>query len=503
MLPRLSVKKPLTSLGSALLLCTSFLTGTTFAKPAISWSKNIGALSAPTALPDGSTLLLIKGNLIQNLDPRGQKNWEVPITDIARAPGVRSLDGMLYFGAYNDHIQAILPDGRLKWRYNLDGDLFATPLLRADGSLVAASVKGQIVAIKDGQKLWEYRAGGGVYSSPAQGLDGTIYFGSQDGKLYALSPEGKLRWSFQAGSTLFSSPAIDEDGTIYIGSSDRSIYAINPDGSLKWKYTTKLFVNASPIITRNGLIVVGSFDSDLYAINRDGTLAWQTDLKKAIAAPAIETSNGEIIVGNYAGVLSGLNEKGEILWQLELDSKIDTPLSITENGYGYVITSKGTLYQLVGLGSQSLGHWSSYRGVSGGWGRALKTEEWDVLKRIASNTPQPVTSTVTPSQTGNMGKPTPTTSKPNTPTANKPSTPTNKPTTDVPVLSTPSGKVQQPVKKLALHLVLAAMDTHPASRLEALLRFEQALVPGLKIGWDSQNQQFRLKILDRIYPLIK
>lgn len=433
-------------------------------------------------MPDGSTLLLIKGNLIQNLSPKGQKNWEVAITDIARAPGVRTLDGTIYFGAYNDYLQAILPDGRLKWRYNLDGDLFATPLLRDDGTVVAASVKGQVVAVQEGKKLWEFRAGEGVYSSPAQALDGTIYFGSQDGKMYALTPEGKLKWTFKAGSTLFSSPAIDEDGTVYIGSSDRSIYAINPDGSLKWKYATRLFVNASPIITEKGLIVVGSFDSDLYALNRDGTLAWKTDLKKAIAAPAIQTSNGEIVVGNYAGMLYGVSETGEILWQLELDSKIDTPVSLTDNGYAYVITSKGTLYQLVGLGSQSLGHWSSYRGVSLGWGRQLNTPEWENLQRIASNTPQQVPSTVTPS------KPPVGSTKPNVP-ANP-----------APVVS---GKIKQPLKQLALRLVLFSMEAQPANRLDGLLRFQQAVAPGVKIGWDSQSQQFKLDVLGALRNLKK
>ena len=123
-------------------------------------------------------------------------------------------------------------------------------------------------------QVWLYLVDGSIYSSPAIGADGTIYVGSDDNNLYAIAPDGTMKWSFATGSYIESSPAIGLYGCIYVGSCDKKLYAINPDGSKKWSFLTGDYICSSPAIGADGTIYVGSYDKKLYAINTDGSQKW-------------------------------------------------------------------------------------------------------------------------------------------------------------------------------------------------------------------------------------
>jgi outer membrane protein assembly factor BamB len=56
--------------------------------------------------------------------------------------------GTLYFGAQDDILYAVGPEGE-KWRKKLNGDIDAPLTLLADGTLVAATSKGSVYLIKD------------------------------------------------------------------------------------------------------------------------------------------------------------------------------------------------------------------------------------------------------------------------------------------------------------------------------------------------------------------
>ena len=166
--------------------------------------------------------------------------------------------------------------GELKWQYKMGATnsyvRYSAPAIGADGTVYVGSYIGDVNAINpDGTLKWSYRTGAQIISSPAVGADGTIYVGSYDDYLYAINPDGTLKWRYQTGDSIESSPVIGVDGTIYVGSFDRYLYAINPDGTLKWRYYTWSEFYSSPAIGPNGTVYIGSINLGFYAISPNGT----------------------------------------------------------------------------------------------------------------------------------------------------------------------------------------------------------------------------------------
>src|SRR5687768_2343232 len=116
-------------------------------------------------------------------------------------------NGTVYFGAQDNKVRAVNPDGTLKW-------IFA----------VASNP-------------------GTFRSSPAIGLDGTIYIGCYNSYIYALNPsDGSVKWQYQTGYEVISSPGVGTDGSVYVGSTDNKVYAFPPGyttgAAPKWIFTT-------------------------------------------------------------------------------------------------------------------------------------------------------------------------------------------------------------------------------------------------------------------------
>lgn len=116
------------------------------------WSANVlGRISvgAPS-IANGNVYVGTKeGNNMLSLDKSsGAQNWSY-VTDgaIVNSSAAVDVNGVIYYGSWDDGVYALNPDGTLKYRFPTDGN---------------------------------------VWSSPAIGADGTIYIGSYDGKIYAL-----------------------------------------------------------------------------------------------------------------------------------------------------------------------------------------------------------------------------------------------------------------------------------------------------------------------------
>jgi outer membrane protein assembly factor BamB len=127
--------------------------------------------------------------------------------------------------------------GSLRWLYETESDIVASPALSADGSyLYVGSLSCKVCALvaSNGSLLWCYETGGSVVSSPVLSSDGSsIYVSSLDGLIYCLiSLTGALRWQHQTGGNVFASPVLSSDGTTW--------YVGNPAASGSNKRTVKI-----------------------------------------------------------------------------------------------------------------------------------------------------------------------------------------------------------------------------------------------------------------------
>lgn len=123
-----------------------------------------GYVRAPVALgPNGTVIAGVYGpraKLVAVGAEDGEERWSFPVTPTESADlGVSSgplvdRDGRIYFGAHDDYLYALTPDGELLWTYGVEGDVDTPPVL---------------------------------------GADGTLYFGSDDGGLYAIGAEAPER----------------------------------------------------------------------------------------------------------------------------------------------------------------------------------------------------------------------------------------------------------------------------------------------------------------------
>ena len=161
-----------------------------------------------------------------------------PGADTFPAPAVGP-DGTIYAttggpdGLSPSDIDAVNPNGTLKWAYIANGGFETTPAVTAAGRVVAGNDSGTVVAVRqsDGTLAWSYAApgmpgnNGFDNSSASSDANGNIYIENQYA-VFALSPEGSLRWTVNGEENPFgSSPAIDDSGTLYVTGGNEALTA--------------------------------------------------------------------------------------------------------------------------------------------------------------------------------------------------------------------------------------------------------------------------------------
>lgn len=160
------------------------------------------------------------------------------------------------------------PRGVLKWKYEADGPIYASPAV-VNGTIYLATGTGSIVALdaETGDEIWKRNVGGPLNSSPAVAGD-SLFIGRFDGVIEARDLEsGDVRWEFMTRARVISSPAVDH-GVVYIGSGDGRLYALDAGtGRERWTYRTRGWISSSPAVFED-LVAITSFDGLLHVVNR-------------------------------------------------------------------------------------------------------------------------------------------------------------------------------------------------------------------------------------------
>lgn len=148
---------------------------------------------------------------------------------VPEAPAVGA-DGTIYFGSWDGHLYAAAPDGRLRWRIDLEDRVTSAPGVGRDGHVVVCTYEGWLCcvrAIGDVPKLewkWKDRV---RYSAPLVSASDVVYVGTLDGKLLAHSlAEGRKLDEVSLGGWIHASPVPVGDGLLVVGGSDGYLRAI-------------------------------------------------------------------------------------------------------------------------------------------------------------------------------------------------------------------------------------------------------------------------------------
>jgi outer membrane protein assembly factor BamB len=196
----------------------------------------VGVRGSPAISLDGKQLYLPSGGgdlyALSTGPSGGRLFWTYHIQgpkngDIENAPAVGP-DGTIYVatggrsGSTPGDIEAVNPDGTIKWAYVTNGTFETTPAVTAAGQVVAGNDVGTVFAVRqsDGKLAWSYarqdkeRDNGFYNSSAASDADGNIYIQSQN-RVFAINPTGSVLWTLK-DTSYSSSPAIDDSGTLYV-----------------------------------------------------------------------------------------------------------------------------------------------------------------------------------------------------------------------------------------------------------------------------------------------
>jgi len=258
------------------------------------------------------------------------KIWTFETYGWAEGGPIIDKNGIIYIGAYS--LNAIYPNGSLKWKYDTHYVIRSTPAIDEDGNVYFGIIYGDpnylYALYPNGTLKWRHPTEGSIFSSPAIDDDGVIYYAASDdysplGWITALYPNGTLKWSFQTNHVIYSSPAIGDDDTLYCGCHDNNIYALFSDnGSLKWKFTTGAWVHGSPTIAYDGTIYIGSDDGYLYALYpNNGTMKWGVNVGAIRACPTLD-KDGTIYFGVWEKKFYAIYPNGTVKWSFDPEAKI-------------------------------------------------------------------------------------------------------------------------------------------------------------------------------------
>lgn len=133
-------------------------------------------------------------------------------------------DGTIYVGANNSNFYAVTPTGALKWLFEAQrelGGIWSSGVLSPDSrTLYFGANKGGIYALNaaNGALRWRFDVFGSIYTSPVLDSRGTLYTGSTVGFLFALdAASGQRIFDYDAGGPIWSTPSIRADGSLVIG----------------------------------------------------------------------------------------------------------------------------------------------------------------------------------------------------------------------------------------------------------------------------------------------
>jgi hypothetical protein len=274
---------------------------------------------------------------IQAVNPDGTLRWTYGLPYNAAIPKLAMADdGTIYVagGGRNywqpGYLIALTSAGAQKW-------VFALPALAQglavghDGKVVTGSNNAVYAINADGTQAW-VRSGVGMAAFTI-GTDGAIMIGGGT----VLNPDGTIRSSQGFGIA----PAIGADGTIYgytANGNTKYLTAFKSNRSIKWRTEIGTYYGYpnSVAIGGNGVVYVAGTDF-LAAVTADGTRSWQltgTNFSKlAIGADQL------IYVSNTQGQVMSVNPDGTLNWQYNSgQASLDMAPLITSTGGVYLAT---------------------------------------------------------------------------------------------------------------------------------------------------------------------
>jgi len=242
----------------------------------LKWVLNIGGnfFTTPAVDSQGTIYVSTQEGFMYAITTKGTIQWERNLSDWASDVALDAEENIYFYGAYNNSLTCLNPDGSIKWVHDNLVNILSGPVIGDDGSIYLVGPVGYLYAFyPNGTEKWEVDYGVWL-GSPSIAFDGTIICA---GYIYvtALNPkDGSIVWRHKYGEECYgdvSAAAIGRDGTIYFAYDTYSdslafVCALNPDGSFKWEthltadeyQRDYVFILSDPAIGSDGTVYITS-----------------------------------------------------------------------------------------------------------------------------------------------------------------------------------------------------------------------------------------------------
>jgi outer membrane protein assembly factor BamB len=261
----------------------------------------------------------------------------------------------------------------LAWRYDTDGGVIASPVIRMD-TLWIGSSDGSVSALRisTGAALWRVDLGSPIASTAAVAA-GMLVVGTRDGAFHGLAAaSGAAHWSLRGGADV-AWPWGHESGDRYTASPvivDRDAILAGGDGSVRavalesgresWRVSLHTRIRSSPAVSGD-LVFLGGADGKVYALDlATGATRWTYetvgatltsgefgyDRRTIMSSPAV--SNGHVYIGARDGFLYALRaDSGTLAWKFDHQVSWVISSPAVQDSMVYAGTSDGLFVQAV------------------------------------------------------------------------------------------------------------------------------------------------------------
>ena len=152
------------------------------------------------------------------------QSWRVEVDGLASQPVIDE-NGVLYVGTAKGTIYAISDAATILWSFPTGaGATKGLAVTRARDIL--AAVGQSLFSVHEGRLKWKFQGDGdGIAFPPIHDQTGTIYFG-KGSDFYAVSSSGQKLWQYKLGGPVSTAPAMDRFGRIYVATATQ-LYCIS------------------------------------------------------------------------------------------------------------------------------------------------------------------------------------------------------------------------------------------------------------------------------------
>lgn len=232
--------------------------------PLLGFAQGANIAGRPAVLPGGDLVFGSGDGRLYRLDPARCEAQPLAALGGTIYGGPLVLEDRVVQGSYAGALVALsLTTGEAVWTAEHLGKLHGSAVASPDRTtLYVASRDGSVRALsaETGAVQWRVETPDELWASPVVDADGNLYLGGFDGVVRSLAPDGTPRWSTSVESAVRADVALDPNGGgLWVATDAGAVVSLSLTGEERWRAQTGApILGPRPTPTPEGVVVVGT-----------------------------------------------------------------------------------------------------------------------------------------------------------------------------------------------------------------------------------------------------